>query len=130
MEGSSPSIEEERTATFYVYHPCYFLQQAFRALLRCLGIESEATMCSKAEEEKSSLSQTTAADDLITNSPSCNISHKNSQDAADPPSTTNQTIVCYFLYLSTFVMCVSFLNYQQNKHILGKRYNGYPNPYI
>ncbi|KAG4908031.1 hypothetical protein AAZX31_20G160100 [Glycine max] len=94
MEGSSASShEEERTATFYVYHPCYFLQQAFRALLRCLGIESEATMCSKAEEEKSSLSQTTAADDLITNSPSCNISHKNSQDAADPPSTTNQTII-------------------------------------
>ncbi|KAL5195374.1 Laccase-15 [Glycine soja] len=38
MEGSSASShEEERTATFYVYHPCYFLQQAFRALLRCLA---------------------------------------------------------------------------------------------
>ena len=106
MEGSSPSIEEERTATFYVYHPCYFLQQAFRALLRCLGIESEATMCSKAEEEKSSLSQTTAADDLITNSPSCNISHKNSQDAADPPSTTTQ-IHSIILYWGNFKQTVS-----------------------
>ncbi|XP_028183855.1 uncharacterized protein LOC114370661 isoform X2 [Glycine soja] len=63
MEGSSPSIEEERTATFYVYHPCYFLQQALRALLKCV-------------------------DDPITNSPT----HKSSPDAADPPSTTNQTI--------------------------------------
>ncbi|KAG4397836.1 hypothetical protein GLYMA_10G218900v4 [Glycine max] len=64
MEGSSPSIEEERTATFYVYHPCYFLQQALRALLKCV-------------------------DDPITNSPT----HKSSPDAADPPSTTNQTII-------------------------------------
>ncbi|KAK7391178.1 hypothetical protein VNO78_19590 [Psophocarpus tetragonolobus] len=67
MEGSSSSHEEERTATFYVYHPCYFLQQALRALLKCLGIESQE------KEEKTSLLKTPAAD-LITNCP----------DAADP----------------------------------------------
>ena len=69
MEGSSPSIEEERTASFYVYHPCYFLQQALRALLKCVGIdESENTMCSQAnKQEKSSLPQTPSADDPITN---------------------------------------------------------------
>ncbi|CAJ1976855.1 unnamed protein product [Sphenostylis stenocarpa] len=73
MEGSSsPSHEEERRATFYAYHPCYFLQEALRALLRCLGIESGSSMCSQAKQERSSLPQTHAA--------------------ADPPSTTEQTI--------------------------------------
>lgn len=104
MEGSSPSIEEERTATFYVYRPCYFLQQALRALLKCVGIdESENTMCSQAnKQEKSSLPQTPSADDPITNSPT----HKSSPDAADPPSTTNQTIVCAMLPSQSFSTCV------------------------
>ncbi|RDX58078.1 hypothetical protein CR513_62631, partial [Mucuna pruriens] len=92
MEGSS-SHEGERTATFYVYHPCYFLEQALGALLRCLGIESGTTMCSQAKEEKTSLPQvqTLSGADPITNSPSN--TQKSSQDAADPPSTTNQTII-------------------------------------
>ncbi|TKY51489.1 hypothetical protein E2542_SST23005 [Spatholobus suberectus] len=81
MEGSSSLHEEERTGTFFVYHPCYFLEEALRALLGCLGVESES---SQAKEEKSALPQTPGADP-ITNSPS-------NPDAADPPSATDQTI--------------------------------------
>jgi len=99
MEGSSPWHEEERTATFYVYHPCYFLQEALRSLLRCLGIESETSTSSQVKQERSSLPETHAAADPISNSPTN--THRTSPDAADPPSVTDHTIVSLSLY--TFI---------------------------
>ncbi|KAK7357137.1 hypothetical protein VNO80_16420 [Phaseolus coccineus] len=91
MEESSPWHQEERTATFYVYHPCRFLQEALRTLLRCLGIESGTSMSSQAkEEERSSMPQTHAAADPTINSPTS--THTTSLDAADPPSVTDRTI--------------------------------------
>ncbi|BAT94379.1 hypothetical protein LR48_Vigan02g196600 [Vigna angularis] len=66
--------EEERTATFYVYHPCYFLQQALRAFFKCLGIERTLSP------------QTHAAADPTINS---STNTQTSLDAADPSSVTD-----------------------------------------
>ncbi|XP_061351303.1 uncharacterized protein LOC133296354 [Gastrolobium bilobum] len=47
MEESSTEEEEkvaERTATFYLYHPCYFLEEALRTLFKCLGFEIGSSM--------------------------------------------------------------------------------------
>ncbi|ESW15610.1 hypothetical protein PHAVU_007G086700 [Phaseolus vulgaris] len=90
MEESSPWHEEERTATFYVYHPCHFLQEALRTLLRCLGIESGTSMSSEAKQERSSLPQTHAAADPTISSPTN--THTTSLGAAGPPSVTDRTI--------------------------------------
>jgi len=109
MEESSPWHEEERTATFYVYHPCHFLQEALRTLLRCLGIESGTSMSSEAKQERSSLPQTHAAADPTISSPTN--THTTSLGAAGPPSVTDRTIVC--LSLSKY-MCLCF--YHQNKN--------------
>ncbi|KAL2324694.1 hypothetical protein Fmac_023752 [Flemingia macrophylla] len=91
MERSS-SHEEERSASFYVYHPCYFLEEALRALFRCLGIESEGTtMCSQEEEEKeedkNSLLKTPSGSDPTKNLNPPTSTLKASSDVQDPPST-------------------------------------------
>lgn len=42
MEGSSTNEEvkiTERTLTFYLYHPCFLLEEVVGALFKCLGFE-------------------------------------------------------------------------------------------
>ncbi|XP_014513442.1 uncharacterized protein LOC106771911 [Vigna radiata var. radiata] len=70
--------EEERTPTFYVYHPCSFLHQVLRAFFKCLGIE------------RNSSPQIHAAADPTINSPT---NTQTSLDAADPPSLINVGLI-------------------------------------
>lgn len=113
MEGLSAAKEEERTVTFYAYHPCYFLEEALRALLRCLGVESSTSGSNnmgsqsqmKEEEENSSQSKppscachsVVTSDKSPSSSSSSSSSHKSSQEAADPvvPSTTTTHSLVY-----------------------------------
>ncbi|WVY98259.1 hypothetical protein V8G54_030410 [Vigna mungo] len=97
--------EEERTPTFYVYHPCYFLHQALRAFFKCLGIE------------RTSSPQTHAAADPTINSPT---NTQTSLDAADPSSVTDFSIVCLSqISLCKYLhVCLFYFFYHQSKHIL------------
>ncbi|KAK7315410.1 hypothetical protein VNO77_33956 [Canavalia gladiata] len=67
MEETSPNKEEEvpqRKATFYFYHPCYFLEEALKPLFKCLGFESNTKehnssmvkLSSDSEEEENNAS--------------------------------------------------------------------------
>jgi len=99
--------KEEKTMAFYVYHPCYCLEEIFKTFLRCLGIESTQTK----EEKDSSTSllkphacssdSNVALKDHYYSSSS---NQKSSQDGvADPPlSTSTQTIVCIYLFIYSF----------------------------
>nr|KYP51047.1 hypothetical protein KK1_027098 [Cajanus cajan] len=109
MKGSS-SQEEERTCIFNVKHPCYFLEEALRPLLRCLGIESEGTTTR-------SQPQTPPAADSTTNSPTS--TQKTSPDAQHPSFiASNQTIQCYLLCVHV-LLCNNPRNYlvQQHHHV-------------
>ena len=103
MERSSTRREEEvaeRRAT--LNHPCYFLEAALKALLKCLGIETET----KKEEKSSHLKPHSDADLDPVTTPEASATNimKSNQEAADPPPTTTQNVNVYdtlslYLYL-------------------------------
>lgn len=89
---------ERRTATFYLWHPCYFLKEALRAFLGCLGVDTAGTReSSMKKEEKSPLlkhdSDADPQDDHIRTPENTASNSQNSyQEAADSPSTTTQYV--------------------------------------
>ena len=108
MEGSSRKGEEdvaERTATFYLYHPCYVLQQALNLLFRCLGFE----IGTNTTQHKSPLVNKTPSDseedhinpeNTVTNDQKCSEEVSTSaEEAADhrEHSPTTQNFVSFSL---------------------------------
>ncbi|KAJ1424938.1 Elicitor peptide [Sesbania bispinosa] len=89
MEGPSAK-KEEKTISFYVHHPCCFLQQALRALFRCFGVETETNMASQAKEEETPLLKGTCP--IETPEDPATSNQKSYQEVADPPSKTTQTL--------------------------------------
>lgn len=89
--------EEERTMTFFFYHPCSFLVEALRTLFKCLGFEStETNTCSsQVKENETSLSKPASGACPVVDSAnySPDSSKKSSQEAADQPSTTTESLV-------------------------------------
>ena len=99
MERSSVEKEEkvsERTTTL-CHHLCYFLEEALRALLKCLGVETALT---KKQEKTSHLKPHSDADlDLVT-TPETSATNvkKSSHEGANPPSATTQNIKVYDIF--------------------------------
>lgn len=99
--------KEEKTMAFYVYHPCYCLEEIFKTFLRCFGIESTQTK----EEEDSSTSllkphacacasdSNVALKDHYYSSSSNKKSSQEEGVADPPPSTSTRTIVCIYLFI-------------------------------
>ncbi|CAL0300665.1 unnamed protein product [Lupinus luteus] len=70
----------DRKCSFYLCHPCIFLEETLKAFLRCLGVETSSgssrtkDSTKKREDEKALLKK-----DSVTTS----------QNNADPPSSTD-----------------------------------------
>ncbi|XP_019427564.1 PREDICTED: uncharacterized protein LOC109335817 [Lupinus angustifolius] len=88
----------DRKLTFYLCHPCFFLEETFKGFLRCLGVETSSGRSSrtkgsmkKKEYERSLLkkvSDNADVDSVTTSQNYANNSHKTNQVIANPPSST------------------------------------------
>ncbi|KAK7270394.1 hypothetical protein RIF29_23494 [Crotalaria pallida] len=87
LEEEEEEEVAERTLTFYLWHPCFFLKKALTAFLRCLGVDKRKGSMKKKEEKSSLLNQASDTDlNHVTG-------QKSYQEAADPPSTTAPIII-------------------------------------
>lgn len=101
MEEPSSTKEEgmevftERTATFYLHHPCCFLVEALGCLLKCLGFEIGT---SSRRKHGNCVDKTSPADSeevpLITGNTACNCHKSCAEDSSDQEdSTSTQSFV-------------------------------------
>ncbi|OIW01405.1 hypothetical protein TanjilG_25701 [Lupinus angustifolius] len=96
MEGSSTHeekgevVDHERTTTFSLYHPCYFFEEALRALFKCLGLEFGT------KEKKISMDKAASEseeNDPITPENTESNSHRSSQEYSSTSTTQNWQLV-------------------------------------
>ncbi|KAE9618341.1 hypothetical protein Lal_00046977 [Lupinus albus] len=99
LMNEEEEVHHDRKFTFYLCHPCFFLEETLKAFLRCLGVETSRGCSSmkKKEEESPLLKQVSDNADVNSvttsqNSTATNI-HKTNQEAADPPSSTTSQII-------------------------------------
>lgn len=105
MEGTTSTTNEEvevnneRSVTFYIYHPCFLLQQVFGTLFKCLGFEI-GTNKNEHHEEKTPLE-----DLLISEENTPSNEHQSSQNIVTSEeqnerstTTTTQSFVSFSLF--------------------------------
>ncbi|KAF1884742.1 hypothetical protein Lal_00028628 [Lupinus albus] len=102
MEGSSTqeeskvNVDHESTTTFSLYHPCYFFEEALRALFKCLGLEFGT------KEKKNSMVKAPSEseeNDPITLENTESNSNKSSQEYSSTSTTQNWQLVTNIMVL-------------------------------
>jgi hypothetical protein len=103
MEESSAKDVTRETAN----NPCSFLEEALRAVLKCLGVDTKVQDDSPSSDQK---------DEKINNGTNTQDNSSTTEQVSDPPSATTdpeadplstsstETFVSLFLYLFVFIL--------------------------